>query len=218
MAKKAVLAGASGLIGSHLLQILLEQAYYDEVLILVRKTLPLQHHKLKQLVVDFDQLPSYLDELKGDVIFCCLGSTKKKTPDLSIYYKIDHDYPVQLAQLALQNGVEQYHLVSSIGANINGANFYTKTKGETEADITAVGLPTLHIYRPSALTGDRNEKRPLEKIVSIIMSLINPLFVGRYKKYRSIAGATVAMAIYKQSIKNATGVFVHESDKIKQLS
>ncbi|AYL98162.1 NAD(P)H-binding protein [Mucilaginibacter celer] len=218
MAKKAIVAGASGLIGSHLLQILLTQAYYDEVLILVRKELPIEHHKLKQLVVDFDQLTSYLEELKGDAVFCCLGSTKKKTPDLSVYYKIDHDYAVQLAQLALQNGVKQYHLVSSIGANINGGNFYTKTKGQTEADITAIGLPTLHIYRPSALTGDRNEKRPMEKVVAVIMSLINPLFVGRYKKYRSIEGATVAMAMYKQSIKNATGVFIHESDKIEQIS
>ncbi|HEY9197265.1 MAG TPA: NAD(P)H-binding protein, partial [Mucilaginibacter sp.] len=137
MAKKAVIAGSSGLIGSHLLQILLEQAYYDEVLILVRKKLPLQHHKLTQLVIDFEQPESYQHELKGHALFCCLGSTKKKTPDLTVYRKIDHNYPLLLAQLARQNGIEQYHLVSSIGADINGVNFYTKTKGETEADISA---------------------------------------------------------------------------------
>jgi uncharacterized protein YbjT (DUF2867 family) len=129
MAKKAVVAGSSGLIGSHLLQILLEQAYYDEVLILVRKKIPLQHKKLTQLVIDLDQPETYKNELTGHAVFCCLGSTKKKTPDLGIYRKIDHDYPLLLAQLAKQNGVEQYHLVSSIGANINGVNFYTKTKG-----------------------------------------------------------------------------------------
>lgn len=218
MAKKAIVAGASGLIGTHLLRILLKQAYYDEVLILVRKKLPLQHHKLKQLVVNFEQLPSYSGELIGEALFCCLGSTKRKTPDLSIYYKIDHDYPLQLAQLALQNGVRQYHLVSSIGANAHGGNFYTKTKGQTEADITALGLPTLHIYRPSALTGKRNEKRVMESIVAIMMKVINPLLIGGLKKYRSINAATVAMAMYKQSIINATGVFVHESDKIEQLS
>jgi uncharacterized protein YbjT (DUF2867 family) len=218
MAKKAVLAGASGLIGSHLLQILLEQAYYDEVVILVRKTLPLQHHKLKQLVVDLDQLLSYAEELKGDVVFSCLGSTKKKTPDLALYRKIDHDYPLLMAQIAKQNGVEQYHLVSSTGANKDSSMFYPKLKGETEADITAVGIPTLHIYRPSFLAGDRGEKRPMEKFWVVVMKLLTPLFIGGWKKYRAIKGATVAMAMYKQSLKNATGVFVYESDKIEQIS
>ena len=218
MAKKAVLAGASGLIGSHLLQILLEQAYYDEVLILVRKKLPLQHHKLKQLVIDFDQPETYKNELTGHALFSCLGTTKKKTPDLAIYRKIDHDYPLLLAQLAKENGVEQYHLVSSIGANANSSFFYTKLKGETEADITNVGIPCLQIYRPAFLVGDRQEKRPMEKFLVVLMKVIDPLLFGGWKKYRGIKGADVAMAMYKQSIKNATAVFVHESDKIKQLS
>ncbi|WPU98933.1 oxidoreductase [Mucilaginibacter sp. cycad4] len=218
MAKKAVIAGSSGLIGSHLLQILLEQAYYDEVLILVRKKLPLQHHKLTQLVIDFEQPETYKNELTGHALFCCLGSTKKKTPDLAVYRKIDHDYPLLLAQLARQNGVEQYHLVSSIGADINGVNFYTKTKGETEADITAAGISTVHIYRPSFLAGDRQESRPMEKFVNGLMKVINPLLFGRWKKYQSIEASAVARAMYKQSIKNAAGVFIYESDKIKQLS
>ncbi|WP_114939603.1 oxidoreductase [Mucilaginibacter endophyticus] len=218
MAKKAVIAGSSGLIGSHLLQILLEQAYYDEVLILVRKKLPVQHHKLTQLVIDFEQPETYQQELTGHALFCCLGSTKKKTPDLTIYRKIDHDYPLLLAQLAKQNGIEQYHLVSSIGADINGVNFYTKTKGETEADISAVGIPAVHIYRPSFLAGDRQESRPMEKFVNGLMKVVNPLLFVSWKKYRSIAASTVATAMYQQSIKNATGVFIYESDKIKQLS
>jgi len=218
MAKKAVIAGSSGLIGSHLLQILLEQAYYDEVLILVRKKLPLQHHKLTQLVIDFEQPESYQHELKGHALFCCLGSTKKKTPDLTVYRKIDHNYPLLLAQLARQNGIEQYHLVSSIGADINGVNFYTKTKGETEADISAIGIPAVHIYRPSFLSGNRQESRPMEKLVNSLMKVINPLLFGSWKKYQSIAASTVAIVMYKQSIKNATGVFIYESDKIKQLS
>lgn len=218
MAKKAVIAGSSGLIGSHLLQILLEQAYYDEVLILVRKKLPLQHHKLKQLVIDFEQPETYKNELNGHALFCCLGSTKKKTPDFTIYHKIDHDYPLLLAQLAKPNGIEQYHLVSSIGADINGVNFYTKTKGETEADVAAVGISAVHIYRPSFLVGNRLESRPMEKFLNGLMKIINPLLFGGWKKYQSIEASTVAMAMYQQSIKNATGVFIYESDKIKQLS
>src|ERR1700693_2970474 len=103
MASKAIIAGASGLIGSNLLQIFLNEPGYDEVLILVRKESPIEHTKLKQLVVDFNRLNDYSELIKGDAVFCCLGSTKAKTPDLNEYRKIDHDYPLQLGQIAKRN-------------------------------------------------------------------------------------------------------------------
>lgn len=218
MANKAIIAGSTGLIGSKLLHILLREPFYDEVLILVRKKFDLQHKKLRQQVVDFDQLDSYAYVLNGHAVFCCLGSTKAKTPDLNIYRKIDHDYPVQLAQLAQKNGVKQYHLVSAIGADANASNFYTRMKGETEADVTNVGVPATYIYQPSLLTGERQEKRLMEKIAGGLAKVIDPLLIGRLKKYRSIPAETVAMAMYKQSTKNEVGVFVYPSDIIKQLS
>jgi uncharacterized protein YbjT (DUF2867 family) len=218
MANKAIIAGSTGLIGSKLLQILLREPFYDEVLILVRKKIDLQHQKLTQLVVDFDQLDTYAHAINGHALFSCLGSTNAKTPDKVIYRRIDHDYPVQLGQLALQNGIKQYHLVSSIGANAASSMFYPKTKGETEADLQQLGLPGLYIYRPSMLIGDRQEKRAMEKTVTIIFKLIDPLLFGSWKKYRSIKGETVAMAMYKQSTTNNTGLFIYESDQIKQLS
>jgi uncharacterized protein YbjT (DUF2867 family) len=218
VAKKAIIAGASGLIGSNMLNILLQHAEYDEVLILVRKELPVNHPKLKQLIVDFAQLNSYSKLITGDALFCCLGSTKKKTPDLKEYLKIDHDYPVQLAQIAFQNNVAQYHLISAIGANASSSNFYTKMKGETERDIIAIGLPALYIYQPSILIGDRKESRPLEAIATIMMKIINPLLMGGLKKYRSIAAQSVANAMYKQSLKNTAGLHIYSSDIIQQLS
>ena len=217
MSNKAIIAGSSGLIGSNLLDILLQEAFYDEVLILVRKELAIQHPKLSQLVIDFDQLETYANQLTGHAIFCCLGTTRHKTPDRAIYRKIDHDYPLILAQLAHKNGVEQYHLVSSVGANAASSTFYIKTKGETEADIQQVNFPALHIYRPSLLTGNRTEKRVEEKIVTGLFKIIDPLLFGGLKKYRSIKAKTVAAAMYKQSIKTNTGLFIYESDKIKQL-
>src|SRR5438309_1896718 len=108
MSNKVVVAGASGLIGSKLLNILLQQPDYDEILILVRKELPVADKKLVQLVIDFEKLGEHAGAITGHTVFCCLGSTKRKTPDLAEYRKIDHDYPVKLAQLARQNGVEQY--------------------------------------------------------------------------------------------------------------
>jgi uncharacterized protein YbjT (DUF2867 family) len=215
---KAVLAGASGLIGSNLLQILLHRDYYDEVVILVRQLLPVKHIKLTQIEVDFDHLDKHAGSITGHAIFCCLGSTQKKTPDLAVYRKIDHDYPLSLAQIALKNGVDQYHLVSALGADASASNFYTKMKGETETDIKDTGLPCLHIYRPALLTGHRNEYRPAERIFGAIMKVIDPLLIGGLKKYRSIPAATVASAMYNQSMNSESGVFMHPSDEIKKLS
>ncbi|MEZ2336003.1 oxidoreductase [Mucilaginibacter sp. RCC_168] len=217
MANKAIIAGSSGLIGSNLLDILLRETFYEEVLILVRKELPVRHPKLTQLVVDFDRLEAYADQLTGHAIFCCLGTTRHKTPDRAVYRKIDHDYPLILAQLAHKNGVEQYHLVSAVGANAASSTFYIKIKGETEADIQRVGFATLHIYRPSLLTGNRTEKRVEEKIVTALFKIIDPLLFGGLKKYKSIPASIVAAAMYKQSMQINTGLFIYESDKIKQL-
>lgn len=218
MANKAIIAGSTGLIGSKLLQILLRESFYDEVLILVRKKIDLDHKKLTQLVVNFDQLDSYADALTGHALFSCLGTTNAKTPDKTVYRHIDHDYPVHLAQLALKNGIGQYHLVSSIGADTGSSFFYTKTKGETEVDIRQLGLPGLYIYRPSMLTGNRQEKRSMEKALIAFYKIIDPLLFGSWKKYSSIAAERVAMAMYKQSTKNNTDTFIYESDQIKQLS
>jgi uncharacterized protein YbjT (DUF2867 family) len=215
---KAIIAGASGLIGGHLLEFLLQSPAYKEVVVLVRKELPITNPKLKQLVVNFDQPESYAPEITGHAIFCCLGSTKKKTPDLSIYRKIDHDYTLQLAHLALKQRVKQYHLVSALGANKASSNFYSKMKGETEEDIMSIGLKCLHIYRPSLLTGDRKEKRPMERFASALFRIIDPFLLGGLRKYRSIQASTVARAMYKQSLINQEGVFVHLSDQIKELS
>ena len=107
MAKKAIIAGATGLIGNHLLKILLEAQEYDEILILVRKPVTLQHSKLKQVILNFDKLDDYANQLKADVIFSCLGTTRKKTPDRKDYYKIDHDYPVKLGEIAKKNNIPQ---------------------------------------------------------------------------------------------------------------
>ncbi|MDB5062310.1 MAG: nucleoside-diphosphate sugar epimerase [Mucilaginibacter sp.] len=217
MAYKAIIAGASGLIGSNLLNILLEHHQYDEVSVLVRKELPFHHKKLVQLVIDFDELNNYAEAITGHALFCCLGTTKAKTPNKEEYRKIDHDYPLRLAQFAKQNGVSQFHLVSSIGANAKSATFYLKLKGELEEDIQKLKLTTLHIYQPSMLIGDRKENRLAEKILGIIFKIIDPLLVGRFKKYRSIKASTVANAMFKKSLETDTGTFIHTSDKIQTI-
>jgi uncharacterized protein YbjT (DUF2867 family) len=218
MGKKAIVAGASGLIGSELLKILLNDPIYSEVLAIVRTPMELNHPKFNQIAVNFDKLDDFAHLVEGDVIFCTLGSTRKKTPDLAAYRKIDHDYPVKLAKIAVQNGISQFHLISSIGADHNSSNFYTKMKGENEEDIKASGLSSLVIYRPSLLTGERVETRIAEGIMQGISKIINPLLVGGLRKYRSIAATSVAKVMTDLSKADLKGIYVYESDDIQKLA
>lgn len=215
---EAILLGASGLIGGELLKLLLADPNYSKVKIIVRKKLPVTNEKLEQIIADFSTVEANKEKLQADVVFSCLGSTKKKTPDLKEYYQIDHDYPLLVAKLTKDQGVKSFHIISSLGANSSSSGFYLRMKGETEDDIAKIGFKSFHIYRPSLLTGDRKEKRIVENVGEIIMKVIDPLLFGSLKKYRSISGKTVASAMHKQSLVDSTGKFIYPSDKIKELA
>ncbi|MGI4729633.1 MAG: NAD(P)H-binding protein [Janthinobacterium lividum] len=218
MPHKVIVAGATGLVGSLLLEQLLHHPEFSEVLVLVRKQLPFQHEKLKQLVVNFDHLEDYQAQINGDAIFSCLGTTRQKTPDLNLYRKIDHDYPVELAKIGAKNSIPQFHIVSSVGANSNSFVFYTRLKGETEQDLKKTGLQSLYIYQPSFLTGNRKEKRFGERFGMKLAKLINLFLIGRLRKFQSISAAVVAKAMLNQSLKTNSGIFIYPSDQIKKLA
>lgn len=216
--KKAIILGASGLIGSELLTLLLNSDSYTEVNAFLRGPLTVQHPKLKQEITNFNNLEELKPKIQADVIFCCLGSTKKKTPNLKDYKKVDHDIPLFFAKEGLTNNLSQFHLVSALGANSNSSNFYTQLKGEIEQDLKMLAIPSLFIYQPSFLEGNRKENRPLEKVMLGLMKLINPLLVGSLRKYQSIKAKDVAKAMFNESIQNKSGIFVFQSDKIKELT
>lgn len=218
MEKKAILVGASGSIGSSLLLQLLACKHYANVLILVRRELRMQHPKLKQLVLDFDRLNDYAAEIRGEVVFSCLGTTRKQTPDQAQYRKIDYQYPLEIARIAQKNGAQSFHLVSSIGANEHSSVFYTRTKGEVESALKTVSFRNIHIYRPSLLDGARDQKRVLEGAINAAMSFINPLLFGKWKKYRSIKVEAVAKSMIMESLRDKSGIFIHESDEIERIS
>jgi uncharacterized protein YbjT (DUF2867 family) len=217
MGKKAIIIGASGLIGSELLSVLLQSNAYTEVIALVRKSLNIQNQKLKEIITDFSNLSELKDQIKGDVVFCCIGTTKAKTPDLALYRKIDHDIPIEIAKIAEANQVKQYHLISALGANAKSPIFYNKLKGETEDDLKKLAIASIHIYQPSLLRGNRKEKRIGEKIALILFKFIDPLLFGSLKKYRSIKTDVIALAMYQQSLKEKQGIFTYPSDIIKEL-
>lgn len=216
--KRVIIAGASGLIGSELLKLLLDDKRVEEVVALVRKPLPINNLKLIQINTTFDSLEEIRSELYGDALFCCLGSTKSKTPNINDYRKVDHDYPVALAKIASENKLPQFHLISALGADTTSKLFYNKLKGETEIDVKKFAFRSIHIYQPSLLTGSRVENRPLEKLAISLMKIVNPILIGNFKKYKSIKAITVAKAMINQTFKNLEGVYTYPSNIIKQLA
>lgn len=202
--KKAILFGASGFIGSYLLDELLNNADYEKVTIVVRKNLNINHPKLKTLIGDYHSLPGLKADIVADEIFIALGTTKKNTLNKDEYYRVDHDYPVLAAKIAKEKGARSVFVVTAVGANANSSIFYVKTKGETERDIIALDFEHTHIFRPSMLMGTRKENRLLEKVVMKIWSVINPIFIGKLNRYRGIDGKDVAKAM-NDAAKNQSG-------------
>ncbi|MDQ8003286.1 MAG: oxidoreductase [Pedobacter sp.] len=195
--KKAILFGASGFVGGYLLNDLLQSDIYEEVTIVLRKPLNVQHPKLKMVLADYQNLAQNKEYLVGDDVFIALGTTKKKTPDEKEYYQIDHDYPVLAAQLTKENGAKNVSLVSAVGANAKSSIFYVRTKGETERDVIAIDFEHTQIFRPSMIMGSRAESRPLEKVFIKIFSIVNLLLIGSLNKYKGITAKNIAKAMIK---------------------
>ncbi len=201
--KKAMLFGASGFVGSHLLQELLSNDDYEQVTIVVRKKQNINHPKLKTLIGNFNSLPQLKDNIIADEIFIALGTTRKQTPDQNKYYQVDHDYTLLAAKMAKENGAKSVFIVSAIGANANSNIFYTKTKGEVERDIIALDFEHTHIFEPSMIMGNRKKTRRGEKILIKIFTLFNPLLMGKLNKYKGIDGKDIAKAM-NNATKNQT--------------
>lgn len=218
MSHKAIIVGASGLIGSELLKLVSASYAFNEILLINRRPLNISGPKIQEIVIDFDKLADISDKISGDIIFSCLGTTRGKTPDAAQYRKIELDYTLNIAKYGLNNGVKQFHYVSSLGADTSSSNSYLKLKGEVENLLKTLSFNSLHIYQPSFLTGERKENRIAEKLMAPLMSLINPLLVGKLRKYQSISAEAVAKAMLNQSLKNKEGIFTYPSDIIKQLA
>ncbi len=211
--KKAVILGASGLVGSFLLKELLDHPAYQQVTIVVRKPVDITHAKLKTLIGDFHTLPGLKEAIAADEIFITLGTTQKKTPDRLEYYRIDHDYPVLGAQIAKENGAKSVFLLTAVGANPDSGLFYIKTKGEVERDVTALGFEHTHIFRPSMILGNRQESRPLEKALTSIWPVVNAILRGPLNRYKGITAKDIARAMVAAAQNPSSNVTIyHWSD------
>lgn len=215
--KIAILLGASGLVGGSLLSILLQSSEYSQVLVFARRALDFVHPKLIVHTIDFEQPDTYANKVKGDVLFCCLGTTISKAGSKEAFRKVDYTYPSMFAEIAKRNGVKHYLLVSSIGADAQSSVFYLKTKGECENQLKTIDFDTLSVFRPASLMGDRKEFRLSEKLTLPLLRAMSFLLVGKLRKYRPIQAIKVAQAMFVVANRDKIGVEVVESDQIEKI-
>jgi len=218
MGKTAIILGATGLTGSILLEKLQNDERYETIKLFSRKKIEGLPSKVIQYVGDLFDLQQFKNDFTGDNVFCCIGTTTKKTPNKELYKNIDYGIPVTAAKLSKENTINTFLVVSALGANEKSSLFYNKTKGEMERDVLQQNIKNTYILQPSYITGDRDKNRPMEKIFDVIFKIIQPLLIGGLKKYRSIKAETIALAMINLANSNFTNNKVITSDKIKEFS
>jgi len=200
---KAIIIGATGLVGNLILKELLSDNDFSEVRIFVRKPTGIINPKLKEIITPMTDINTLSSEIQGDVLFNALGTTIKKAGSQEEQQRIDRDLPVAFAKIASENGVKIMLNVSSVGANLNGG-FYLKTKAEMENGTGKFFPQSVFHFRPGFLVGDRKEFRLVEKIASGVMKVIDPILTGSSQKYRSMPVDKLAKAMVSLS-KNPAG-------------
>jgi uncharacterized protein YbjT (DUF2867 family) len=214
--KTALVLGATGLIGQQLVLQLLAHPAYGTVRVLARRKLPLEHERLEQHLIDFEELEKAKAVFKVDDIFCALGTTRGKAGKEG-FYRVDYTYSFQAAQLGAEQGANQFLLVSSVGADPESVFYYSQVKGELERDIQPLPYWATHIFRPSMLLGDRQESRPLEQIAARLFTGVDRLVGEQLGIYRPVEARTVAAAMIRSAQKLEPGVHTYASNQIIEI-
>jgi len=218
--KTALVIGATGLIGRHLVDELIASDTFSKVTALTRKPLLVNSNKFENYVIDFEQLEEYAENTSQrsseifsvDVLFSCLGTTKKQAGSIQAQRKVDLDYQYEAASIARQQGVTEYFLVSSSGASANSPSAYLRMKGQLEGKVLALDFPRSVIFRPSLLLGKRAEQRLGESLGARVMPLLK--YIPLLKIYRPIQGAQVAIKMRREAEKQGLG---NESYNLAEL-
>ncbi|MEK6649800.1 MAG: oxidoreductase [Bacteroidota bacterium] len=218
MSSSALILGSSGLVGSHVLTMLLDSPHYAQVHSLVRRSSGATHPKLHEVVVDFDRISEAGDAVRGNDVFCCLGTTIRVAGSHEAFKKVDLTYVVETAGAALRAGATRFFVVSSLGANPTSSVFYNRTKGEMEATVSRMPFLSVGILRPSLLLGERREFRLGERIGAVGMRLTSFAMVGPARKYRPIQASAVAAGMLFLARTNFQGVRIVESDEIQRMA
>ncbi len=207
--------GATGLVGKVLVRQLLNDGRFEKVRIFVRRETSLKHPKLEQLIVDFGKTETWEKQLTGDVLFSALGTTLKQAGSKEKQFEIDFTFNLNFAKKAKENGIENYVLVSSVGANAKSAIFYTKMKGELDEAVSKVGFRNLVILRPASLTGPRENRRLAEEISVPILNILTRFMM---KNYIPISDETVAKAMINAVFRKNTKKTIYEGGEVFNLA
>ena len=200
MSKSILLAGATGLVGSACLHLLLADERVGKVVALVRRPLDLRHPKLDQWITPNADLLQGLKPVLVDAVICCLGTTIKKAGSQPAFIAVDKDLPLGIAKWAKAQGTPTYCIISAIGADPGSRVFYSRVKGEVEQELDAMHFGSLNIFQPSILTGPRKEKRFGERTGIGVMNAVGPLLFGPLAKYRAMPHDVLAMALVNTAL------------------
>lgn len=216
----ALVIGATGLTGNLVLEELLKDNNFKTIRVLGRREVNIAHPKLQQEIVNFNDIDNYTQKFgEGDVIFCCIGTTKKKVKgDKAAYAKIDFDIPVNAARIGISKNFKKFLIVSAIGADENSSNFYLSLKGKTENALKQFPFSSISIFRPSILNGNRKESRTGEAILQIVMDLFSFLLLGPLEKYKAIGANNVAKAMVNESKRQNPGIRYYSYSHIMDLA
>jgi uncharacterized protein YbjT (DUF2867 family) len=214
--KTALLFGASGLVGSHLLNQLTRDTNYSKIKLFVRSVPEISDPKVQIIKTDFNNLKKQKEDIKGDDCFFCIGTTTKNSPNKDEYRKVELDIPEEIAKIAKSNLVNSFIFVSALYANPKSSGDYVRFKGLVEEELKRLNFPKLGIMRPSFLMGNRKEKRVGEKIGIFVFKLLSPLLFGPLKKMRPIHSETVAKAMIIVANENLQKN-IFESNEIAEL-
>lgn len=218
MNKTAIILGASGLTGGILFRKLLEDNRYSVIKLFSRTRIEGLPIKVKQFIGDLLELEKFKSDFTADEVYCCIGTTARKTPNKEFYKKIDYGIPVMAAKLSKENGISTFLVISAMGANRKSNVFYNRTKGEMEHDVLQENIQRTSILRPSLIGGERNERRILEKIGLAVFKLIQPLFVGPLNKYKIISAECIAQAMVNLANNTSNAEVIISSNDIKKLA
>ena len=215
--KTAILFGASGLVGSHLLNLLVNSNKYNIIKIFSRKDIETKNPKIEKYVIDFNELEKHKDEIVGDDCYFAIGTTRRLTPNKNDYIDVELNLPVKISKIAKNNNVKSFIYVSSGGADANSRNLYLRNKGKAEQEIIKLSFEFTAIIQPSLLLGNRKENRIGEKIAKFIFKILSFIFIGKLRPFKAIRAKNVAKAIMYIKNNELKDLFF-TSDKLEDFS
>ena len=210
--KTAIVLGATGLVGRNLVSRLIEERCFEKILAVTRRPVEYKSEKVVNEVINFDELDSYSDVFNGDVLFSCLGTTRKQAGSFQRQRQVDFEYQYLAAKLSAQNAVPHYVLVSSSGANANSKSPYFKMKGELEQEVLSLPFKRISILQPSLLVGERADMRLGETLASWILPVLCTLPL--FRRYRPILGDEVAGKMVSLSLLPGKGIEIFTLDEV----